>query len=185
MTTPFHKVLVLLLLTSLPAVAEDSPEQACNKAAKLYADDDFAGALEEAKWCVTLLEQEQQTRTNSVFPDSLQGFKGSDIQHQSALGFSSTVREYRKDEQHISVTLSGGNGLNSAFAAIAQFGGGGAKMRIQKRSASVIVNGERTQVLVTLKTGGLLMFEGDNVDKESVVEFAKAFPVEKLDDSLQ
>lgn len=181
----FSIISVLLIVTNvgMQAEAQDSPTHACNNAAELYSNDDLTGALEEAKWCVTLLEQEQQERTIGIFPDTLQGFEGDEVEHQSALGFSSTVREYKKQQQRITVTLSSNNGMGAALAALSQFGGRSTKTRIQKRSANIIIDGDRSQVLITLKKGGLLMFAAANVDRDSLVEFAKAFPVATLDES--
>lgn len=178
---------ILLSFISGWASAEDSPKEACQNAAELYADNDVTGALEEAKWCVTLLEQEKQQSVNRVFPDTLMGFQGAEIEHQSAMGFSSTVRDYNQGDQTITVTLSGGSamgGAMNAFAALAQYGGG-TKTRIQKRSATINNSDGQVQVMVSLKSGGLLMFEAYDITQTKVVDFAKAFPVEKLDDSQQ
>jgi hypothetical protein len=177
--------LIAVAMLIFPSAAEDSAKKACENAAELYADDDLTGALEEAKWCVTLLEQEQQKRVNKVFPDDVLGYQGEEVEHQSVMGFSATVRQYHKDAKQIKVTLSAGSGLNQAFSAIAQFGGNGTKTRIQKRTATVISGNRQIQIMVTLKKGGMLMFEADNVNQDQLLEFANAFPVAELDDSRQ
>jgi hypothetical protein len=135
-----------------------------------------------------LLEQMQQARTGQFFKDTILGYQGGEIENQNMMGFSTTKREYRKDDAAISVTLSGtaaANGMD-AFSALAQIGmtaGGGKKLRIQKRNAVIMVNDSNVQVLITMKKGGTLVFESNDVKADELQSFAEAFPVEDLDDS--
>lgn len=180
--------LLSLCCANLPVWAEDSPKEACNKAAALYAESDLDGALEEAKWCVALLEQMQQARTGDFFKDNILGYQGGEIESQNMMGFSTIKREYQKDDSYITVTLSGSSSANGmdAFSALAQMGmnaAGGKKVRIQKRNAVIITDGSNVQILVTMKKGGTLVFESNELDAEAVQKFAEAFPVEGLDDS--
>ena len=147
------------------------------------------GALEEARWCVTQLEQLRQNQTSSYFSDEILGYKGGELSAQQTMGMSIVERRYSKDGQQINVTLTGGvsGGANNAFAAIASMGmqsAQGQKVRIQKRSAVISNDGGTTKVMVTLKSGGILAFESREVSSDEVVEFAKAFPVAELDDSM-
>jgi hypothetical protein len=183
-------ILIMLVIAGMqsPLLAKDSPQDSCKNAAALYADGDLDGALEEAKWCVTLLEQMKQENIAKYFKDSILGYQGNELESQNAMGFSSTKREYTKDNAYISVSLNGmatGNGMD-AFAALAQIGltaGGGKKVRIQKRTAAVMVGENDVQIMVTLKKGGTLMFESTSVNAEELQRFAEAFPIEELDDS--
>ena len=185
------RAIVMLLAVAgmhTPLLAKDSPEDACKNAAALYADDDLDGALEEAKWCVTQLEQIKQEKIGKFFKDSILGYQGSELENQNVMGFSTTKREYHKDDKQISVTLSGSAGANGmdAFAAIAQIGvtaGGGKKVRIQKRNAAIMTDDSNVQILVSLKKGGTLVFESYDVDADELQKFAEAFPIEALDDS--
>jgi hypothetical protein len=188
---PMKKVSIVLLLSlvsAFPALADgDSPQKSCNNAAKLIADDDLDGALEEAKWCVTLLEQMQQARIGQFFKDAINGYQAGELESTNAMGFSLTKREYTKDDKRISVSLNGmaGGGMD-AFAAIAQFGmnaSGGKKVRIQKRTAVITADDNDVKVMVTLKKGGTLVFESYDVNADELQAFAEAFPVEALDDS--
>jgi hypothetical protein len=184
-------LLIMLAIAGLHSpllLAKDSPQDSCKNAAALYADGDLDGALEEAKWCVTLLEQMKQENIAKFFKDDILGYKGNELESQNAMGFSSTKREYLKADKQISVSLSGmasSNGMD-AFAALAQIGltaGGGKKVRIQKRTASIMADNGNVQILVTLKKGGTLVFESNDVNAEELQRFAEAFPVEELDDS--
>lgn len=183
-------IIIMLAMAGMqsPLLAKDSPQDSCKNAAALYADGDLDGALEEAKWCVTQLEQLKQDNIAKFFKDSILGYQGNELESQNAMGFSSTKREYLKDDKQISVSLSGmasANGMD-AFAALAQIGltaGGGKKVRIQKRTASIMVDNSNVQILVTLKKGGTLVFESNDVNADELQRFAEAFPVEDLDDS--
>lgn len=178
---------ILFSFMMASSYADDSPKESCRNAADLYEEDDLAGAIEEAQWCLDLLKQEQAAKVTLIFPDSIDGFKGGELESQNAMGFSSTVRNYSKSNKHISVTLSGNSGgVMDAFSSLAQLGmsaGMGQKMRIQKRTAIVMVEGNTIRIMVTLKKGGMLMFESYDVTKDEIVAFAKAFPIAKLDDS--
>lgn len=171
-----------------PVYAEESPAETCKAAAELFNEGDVEGALEEARWCVTQLEQLKQNQTATFFTDEILGYKGGELTSQQAMGMSIVERSYNKKGNVIDVSLTGGisSGVNSAFAAIASFGmqsAQGQKIRIQKRTAMVSNDGGTAQVMVTLKSGGMLNFESSNVSSDEVIAFAKAFPVAALDDS--
>ena len=188
MDIKYRFFLLVLVLLSFATAAEDSPEEACTAAAELYAEGDVSGALEEAKWCVTLMEQEKQSKVTSFFPDEVEGYTGAQIDSQNAMGFSTTQREYQKGGKYISVNLTGGaaDSAMGALSMITQMGfgtGAGKKIRIQRRSAVVINEQGEIQIMVTLKEGGMLIFETRDLNETEAVAFAKAFPVADLDDS--
>ena len=167
--------------------ADDSPKESCRNAANLYEEDDLTGAIEEAQWCLDLLKQEQATKVTSIFPDSNNGYKGGELESKNAMGFSTTSRNYSNGENQVSVTLSGtSGGVMDAFSSLAQLGMGagmGQKMRIQKRNAVVMSEGNTMRIMVTLKKGGMLIFESSKLTKEQIIAFAKAFPIAELDES--
>jgi len=180
---------VAFTVAAVTAIAEESPSTICSSAANLAKEGDIAGALEEARWCVTQLEQLMQEQVSSLFPDEVNGYTAGKIQKQQVMGMAIIECDYSKDDNTISVSLTGGGASGSAnpFAAIAnmgmQMGGMGQKIRIQKRSAVIIDENNSAQVVVTLKSGGLLTFESRKTSSDTVVAFAKKFPVAKLDDS--
>jgi hypothetical protein len=176
-----------LLLTS-PSYAEDDPSETCSSAASLFKEGDIEGALEEARWCVTQLEQLKQNQTSTYFKDEINGYKGGKLQSQQAMGFAMTERPYSKGDKSIKASLTGGasGGANNAFAALASIGmqaAQGKRVRIQRRSAVVSDENGTIKVSVTLKSGGILNFETRSASEKDIVAFAKAFPVADLDDS--
>ena len=181
--------LVLGLAFAPDTFAEDDPAETCSSAAELFREGDVEGALEEARWCVTQLEQLKQNQTSSYFSDEILGYKGGELSAQQTMGMSIVERSYSKDGKDIGVTLTGGasGGADNPFAAIAAMGmqsAQGQKVRIQKRTAVVSNEGGTAKVMVTLKNGGILTFDSGDVSSDEVVEFAKAFPVAELDDSM-
>lgn len=185
----FFIVGVVASVCTTSAIAKDDPAVTCSSAAGLIKEGDVAGALEEARWCVTQLEQMMQEQESSLFPDEIDGYIAGKVQKEQAMGISMIEREYSKDNTVISVSLTGGGsgGPGNPFAAIAQMGlqmgGMGQKIRIQKRSAVILNEDNSSQVIVTLKSGGTLTFESRGTPSETVVAFAKKFPVAELDDS--
>ncbi|MCW8107716.1 hypothetical protein OPS25_04260 [Alteromonas ponticola] len=185
-----HQVLIVVATSLLIpfSQAKESAEDSCRSAAQLYADGDLDNALEDARWCVTLMEQEQQAKTNTYFKDEISGYSGSELEQQNAMGMNMVSREYTKGDKRINVTLNSGNSgaAMQAFSALAQFGmqaGAGQKVRIQKRTAMTSVENNNASVSVTLRNGGMLMFESSSASLEEVVAFAKEFPIAEMDES--
>ncbi|MBE9548510.1 MAG: hypothetical protein IMF09_03810 [Proteobacteria bacterium] len=181
--------LVFGIFTSAQVFAKDDPSESCASAAELFSEGDIEGALEEARWCVTQLEQLKKNETSAYFKDEIDGYEGGKLNSQQAMGITVIERSYSKGSEMINVSLTGGSsgGLNSAFAAMAAMGmqaAQGEKVRIQRRSALVTDEGDSTSVVVTLKSGGMLTFESSEVSNDDLVAFAKEFPVADLDDSI-
>ena len=180
---------VAVTVAAIPATAEENPSEICSSAANLAKEGDIAGALEEARWCVTQLEQMMQEQVSSFFPDEVNGYTAGKIKKEQVMGMAIIECNYSKDDNAISVSLTGGgsSGSANAFSSIAmmgmQMGGMGQKIRIQKRSAVIVDENNSSQVVVTLKSGGVLTFESRGTSSDTVVAFAKKFPVAKLDDS--
>ena len=179
---------ICIALTNFSATAEESPAETCKDAAELYADGDLEGALEEAKWCVSQMEQEKQQQVTTMFPDNIDGFVGEPLEQQGVMGFTAISRTYKKGDIRVKVMLNGGTGGSAlqAFSAIAQLGlqaGAGAKMRIQKRSAMVSQEGNMAKVMITMRSGGMLSFESSKMSSKDLADFAKKFPVSDLDDA--
>lgn len=168
--------------------AEDAAT-ACTEAASLIAEEDFEGALDEARWCVESLEQLRQQRTLTIFPDSVEGFEGGELDNQSAMGMTIMNRRYVRGEDEIEVALTTG-AAGSGLAALAQMGmslggAGGKKIRVQKRTVIDMSDAEgEAQYLVQLKSGGMLTIGSSSLPAADVLEFVRAFPIRELDEAL-
>jgi len=174
---------------SLVNANEENPADTCNSASELFKEGDIDGALEEARWCVTQLEQMKQSQIGKFFKDEINGYKGGKLATQQVMGLSSVERSYTKSGSTIKVSLTGGASAagNSAFSALAKFGlqmgGSGTKVRIQRRTAVINNKGNSVQLIVTLKSGGVLNFDSKGVDEDELIAFAKKFPVKELDEA--
>lgn len=174
----------------------DEVAQACMDAAKLIQDDDdLEGAIEEATWCLTGLKQLREEIKLSLLPDELEGFTGGEITNQNVMGMAIIEREYTRDNDSVSVMLtgasSGGAGalgeLGKLFGAMEganASASGGKKVRIQKRTAVVLDDGGRGTVTITLKSGGSLKAESGELSSDELVIFMREFPIAELDDAM-
>ena len=182
-------------VNSAQAQTAEDASAACLEAARLIEENDFANALDEAKWCVESLEQLKRERTFTVFPDEIDGFVGGELQNESALGMSMIEREYSRDGDIISVSLISG-GVGGGFgagglAALAQLGlgagGAGKKIRVQKRTViDMSESSGNAQFLVQLKSSqGMLTISSDNLSSDEVLTFVRAFPIKDLDEALE
>ncbi len=183
-------VSTLLLVGSQTAMAQTAEDAAtaCTEAARLIGEDDLTGALDEAKWCVESLQQLRQQVTLTVFPDSVNGYMGGEVDNQSAMGMTIIERTYSKDDSTISVSLTTGV-AGGGLAALAQLGmgmgGTGKKIRVQKRTVLDMsdANGE-SQYMVQLKSGGMLTMSSSDLNAEKLLPFVREFPIAELDDAL-
>ncbi len=182
-------VSTLLLVSSQTVLAQTAEDAAtaCTEAARLIGEDDLTGALDEAKWCVESLQQLRQQATLTVFPDSIDGYAGGEVDNQSAMGMTIIERTYSKDSSTISVSLTTGV-AGGGLAALAQLGmgmsGTGKKIRVQKRTVLDMSDTSESQYMVQLKSGGMLTMSSSDLNAEQLLPFVREFPIAELDDAL-
>ena len=185
-TTLVAFVLLSASMSVFAQSAEDATE-ACNDAARLIAENDIDGALEEARWCVESLQQMKQQQTLAVMPDEVEGFVGGDVDENTIMGMTMIERTYTRDDT-IKVSMSSG-AASGALAGLAQMAlgmGGGKKMRIQKRTVVDMSEAEgNASFVVQLKSGGMLTIGSDELSSEAVLPFIKAFPILEIDDAMR
>lgn len=189
-TTLIGVALGCLLVTSVQVSAElkDEAATACKEAARLIEEDDFVGALDEARWCVESLQQIKQDAVLTLFPDTIEGFKGGELNNQSAMGITILERDYSNADGDVSVTLTTGV-AGGGLAALAQLGmglgaGTGKKLRIQKRTVLDMSERNKRQFMVQLKSSGMLNMTSTSLDADALELFVRAFPIADLDDAL-
>lgn len=169
--------------------AVESSAEACEDAARLIRDDDLDAALEEAKWCLEGLEQLQSDRTFALFPDELEGYEGGELDTQGMMGMTMMNRTYRGEDGTIDVSLTTG-AAGSGLAALAQMGmtlgGGGRKLRVQRRTVIDMSESEGSaSFTVELRSGGMLNVTSPTVPADEVLGFVEAFPIEALDEAMK
>ncbi|MES9993273.1 MAG: hypothetical protein ABW098_15085 [Candidatus Thiodiazotropha sp.] len=182
------KSLICLTILSLAAIqlhAEDEegdPATYCKQAAELFEQDDIAGAVEEAKWCLESLQQIQQARKSDKFKKEIAGWTRGEVRQQKAMGFSIIETTYSKDGKTIDVSYnSGGGGMAAMFSQMG-VAGGGKKFRLGRYSGVVTQQGARNEILIGLKmTPGMLTLATSNALLEELKAFAKKFPVKEID----
>jgi len=181
-----------IVMSGSPVMAQSADEAAtaCTEAARLIGEDDLVGALDEAKWCVESLEQLRQQVTLTVFPDTVEGFEGGEIDNQSAMGMTIIERRYSREGDDVAVSLTTGI-AGGGLAALAQLGmgmsaGSGKKLRVQKRTVlDMSEAGGEAQYMVQLKSGGMLNISSSDLDAATLLPFVKAFPIADLDEALE
>lgn len=173
----------------LTAQAADDPEKIFKEVIELLEDGDTEAALAEAKWGVERLEQLRQDKVSDVFPDEIGDYKGNSLSKNKAMGVMITERIYSHKGVQISVKLTegtSGGGALAGFGALAQMAGamgGGRKIRIQRRTGTAMSEGKNSTINIGLESGGSLMFQTNDIDIDSLIEFAESFPVAKLDEA--
>lgn len=182
----YYTSLLIFVFSSLSFTlyAEEGPEQYCNSAIKLYNEGDIEGALEEARWCVESLEQLAQAQQKELFSTDIDGWKRGKVNQQKTMGISIIETTYTKEGKSIDVNLTGGAaGGMGALAMFSQLGmaQAGNKVRIQRHTAIVNETDNKTEVMIGLKQGGMLNFSSRNADRDTVIAFAKVFPINDLD----
>lgn len=183
---------VVLLVGCASGHAQDNPADACEEAARLMREDnDLAGALDEAKWCVEGLQQLKEQQALSVFPDKVGEFVGGETSQQKTFGIAMIERSYSHDGKTIKLSLTGGGAAGSGLAALAQLGTqlgvqAGTKMRVQRRTVIDMSDEEGDALfMVQLKSGGMLNVTSETATPQLVLEFLNEFPIVELDDALK
>jgi hypothetical protein len=162
-----------------PAWAE-SPVDGCKSAIEAFEDEDIELALEEARWCVELLEQQKQASVADSFKDSVAGYTGGETETQKAMGMMITTRSYSKGDSSVTVSLTqtSSESAMSGFGALASMGmmGAGQKVRVRGNTGTFIKEGRDAQLMITPRSGGgLLNFESSDLDQAGLTGFAEDF----------
>jgi hypothetical protein len=179
---PAYLSLACLLVSPLYAAVEGDPAEYCKQAAELYQEDDIAGAVEEAKWCLESLEQIQQSRKSDKFAKDIAGWQRGEVNQQKAMGFSIIETSYSKDGKTIKVSYNGGGGGMAAMFSQMGMAGGGKKIRLGRYTGMVMEQGGRNEILIGLKmTPGMVTLSSVDASMEELRAFAKAFPVKEID----
>jgi hypothetical protein len=175
-------VATLSLVSSMSATAEGDPAAYCEQAAKLYQENDIAGAVEEAKWCLESLEQIQQSQKGDRFAKQVAGWQRGEVAKQKAMGMSIIETEYSKGDKTISVSYNSGVGGMGAMFSQMGLAGGGKKIRLGRYTGLVMEEGGNNEIMIGLKmTQGMVNLSSDTASLDELQAFAKAFPIKDID----
>ena len=186
------KVLAISTLTTLMLANANGHAQtnlddisaACSAAGNLVTDNNINGAYEEAQWCFESVRQLRQEQTIAVFPDTIDGFTGDQVDDNSVMGMTMIERSYSKGEQRLNVALGMG-GMMSAVANMASsmMMPGVSKRRVGSFTVWQMPN-EDGQYLISLEQDASLTITTDSVDADEVMDFIRQFPIEQLKQSI-
>ncbi len=172
---PFGLVLGMI---SSPAVLADETQASCKAAYELAQKGDTKAALEEARWCVEGLEQSLQKAQKELLAPNIDGWKRSDLSSNKALGMTITEATYKKGQETISLTMTGGgNSLASAFTQMGMMQAAGNRVRLGAYKGTLIP-GET--LVITLGEGRMITLTPQSASDESLTQFAKALPLSEL-----
>lgn len=164
---------------------------ACEEAARLLQANDVDGALDEAEWCREGIQQVKQSQTMAIFPDSVNGYTGGEVTKESAMGMVMLGRQYTQADKSIDVELMSGSaggslgGLSQLISAFGAAGGAeGKKFRVQRRTVIDSSSGGSAEMMVQLKSGGMMNVKSTSASRDEVEAFIREFPVAELDDAL-
>ena len=180
--------LTTLVLASTSGHAQVNNEEVsttCSEAARLIADNDINGAFEEAQWCFESVRQLKQQQTIAIFPDSIDGFVGDQIEDNSAMGMVMIERSYSRGEQQLSVQLGVGPMISAAaqMASAMTMVPGITRKRVGSFTVTQMPNSEG-EFMVALENDASLIITTDSVDSDVVMDFLRQFPIEQLENSI-
>lgn len=174
--------LLSICIATPSAIAEDL-ETIFKKVNEYVAAENYPKAMQELQWADKELQKKHSAKLGTMFPDTLVGFKGEKLKTQAMMGFKTVEKVYRKGNQQIRMTLTGGSaGAAGSMAAMgrmaAMMGGsqpGTETFRIDGRTANLTVKENRKsgELSVFLESGDLLKLELKNT-AEGQAETLKA-----------
>lgn len=167
------------------------------KVNQLVGEKKYTKALEELSWMKKEIETLNNAHLKTFLPETVLEYKGGNAESNSAMGFMTLKRVYKKDDKEIEVELTGGSaaGSGNPFGSIAAFGKMAAMMggqgdgqdsfRIEGRTATAEDQGS-PKVTVFLDSGSVLAISANSGTQLSLLkDFAKALPIVKIDDYLK
>lgn len=166
----------------------------CSQIDPLRKAGNFTEARDKAQICLEALEQEVTGSVGKLFAADVAGWRRTDIEQNTALGFTNVTATYTKGETSATVALTGtgggaGGGLGGLLGGFARAGlaGTGQQVRVAGLPASVQPDGTIT---VTLEDGSFLMFSSSSFNsQESALaglgDLVNAFPVAEINKALQ
>lgn len=188
----------VLLAASPPAMAQlevgGSALDNCAQIDALRKAGNLTEARDKAQVCLEALEQEVAGSVGKLFPADVAGWRRTNIEQDSALGFTNISAAYVKGDTTASVALTGtgsgaASGLGGLLGGFARAGlaGSGQQVRVAGLPASVQTDGS---IMVTLEDGSFLSFSSSQFNSQEAAlaglgDLVNAFPVADINEALQ
>ncbi|MEM9387971.1 MAG: hypothetical protein AAGA68_23150 [Pseudomonadota bacterium] len=193
MVTRFSLAVAALLLNAGIASAQvefgTDLKSSCKEIEGAMSANNLNRALEQARLCVTALEQEAEGALKELFPEKVAGYDRTDFRQEQAMGFANTTATYQGGEGTIRVELIGsaGSGGLGGMAELARMGmaAGGGAMRVDGLEAMM---DDRGAVTIFLADGSMLKVSSrDMRTREAATKglppFLNEFPVREISDA--
>lgn len=178
-----------------PVIAQDNVLSTIEEAVKQYRVGDYAGAASNLDYAAQLVRQKKSEKMKDLLPNALPGWQAGEASAQAVgaavLGGGVTVsRDYTKGQGSVSIEIVADSPVlqsvlmminNPMFA-----GAGGGKLETVKRQRAVVKydNSKKSgDIYVVIGGRFLVTIKGDNVEREAMVEFAKAIDYQALERS--
>ncbi|MEO0971902.1 MAG: hypothetical protein AAFX85_02315 [Pseudomonadota bacterium] len=165
-------------------------KSSCKQIQQAIDAGDTNRALEQARLCVTALEEDAESALESLFPKQVAGYERTDFRQERAMGFANTSASYRGEDATIRVELTGGAGSGGLaglgnLARMQMAAGGGGAMRVDGLDAMM---DERGAVTIFLADGAMLKVSSREMRSREAATaglpaFLNEFPVKEISDA--
>lgn len=177
--------------TDTDAVIEDMT-RSFNTVVELVREGEYRKAVSELSWVEEPIMKLDQQKMAEFLPDELNGFTGSEVNINAAMGMTVIERTYTRDGESITFSVTGGTsaGAASGFAALgalAQLGmgnAGGDRFRIQGITFNSPGNTRGVEAIGTLNGGRILNVASDSASLATVKSVLDAAPLSELNSYL-
>jgi len=168
----------------------------CGQIDPLRKAGNYSEARDKAQVCLEALEQQITGSVGKLFSANVAGWARTNIEQNTALGFTNVTATYQKGETEATVALTGTGGgggggasLGGLLGGLARAGlaGSGQQVRVAGLPASVQPDGTIT---VTLENGSFLTFSSSSFSSQDSAlsglgDLVNAFPVAEINKALQ
>ena len=184
-------ILVLVLAVFICSGAADADDvlEAIQEATEAYNEKDYTDAVESLEYAKQLIQQLTSEGLKNFLPEPLEGWKAKEAKSQNLgmMGGSAGIEQvYWKagsgdqGQSHVTMSIMGESpmfrGMMNMFNP-AIVGSGGGKLRKIKRNKAIVkysADDRNGEIMINVDKKYLVMVKGSNIDKEDLMNYAKA-----------
>ncbi|MFC1882561.1 hypothetical protein ACFL2S_13840 [Thermodesulfobacteriota bacterium] len=191
MLTKQMKILVLVLASFLCSVAAYADEvlEAIQEATEAYNEKAYTEAVESLEYAKQLIQQLTSEGLKNFLPKPLEGWKAKEAKSQNLgmMGGSAGIeQEYwkagsgKQGRSRVTMTIMGESpmfqGMMNMFNPAIAGSTGGKLQKIKRNKAIVKYSADNRdgEIMVNVDKKYLVIIKGSNVDKEDLMNYAKA-----------